>query len=273
MNWNYAISQKPIAYSNYISLIEDEVLFNWNSLSDCWNLFAWKANYDDINQIKLETYDTPQQDWGWILSYFINWKAIDFTLVMKYDSETELNTAIDDLKRKLAIPEWILEITVNWERRRALVSLTSLSFNRNRSQKTVQENVQISFKAMNFFYSKQADNRVFQITWNYSVDISYNWTAKSFFKTYMVFNVWNSWVNQVKITKDWYSIGVNQPINDWDVLIIDWVNKIITLNWNQIDYTGIFRRLEYWNNPFQITFNSWAVVNITTTIIYNKNRL
>lgn len=274
MIWKSLISQLPIGWEiKWTASISDGVLFNWQTLTDCETLFTSKGNYDDINKVKLETYDAPQVDGGWVLSYHINWKSIELNLIMRYDTEAELNAWIDNLKQRLAVAEWELEIEVNWEIRVAIVSLTWLTFNRDFKSKTIQSDIQINFEAMNHFYSKNQDSRTFFMTGDYNIDIWYTGTVYSFYKMYLVFNAWTSWITNIDIVKNWYTFSISEEITEWDILIIDGIEKTVTLNWNFVDYEGIFQRLDVWNNPFTINFNSWANVVCTNTLIYNKKRL
>lgn len=273
MLWN-TIAWLPIAWTllSGASVSEWWIIFNWFNLLDCWEL-ATQWNYDDINWIQLDTYNAPRTDWGGKLWYYINWKSIVFDMIIKEDTEEELNSQIDLLKKKLAKEDWLLEININWEYRVWTAYLTSLTFNRDFEKKTIQNNVQATFTLLNHLYSSEWDaiSQLWITSNSLAMDIDNNGTTECFFKTAIVFGAGNSWVTDISIVKDWYTLEVTNTFNDWDLLVIDWVNKEVLLNTVAIDYNGAFKELETWSNPFTININ-WTV-NVDITVLFNKNYL
>jgi len=254
------------------SLSEWGIIFNWFNLLDCAEIVA-EGNYDDINSVQLDTYNAPRIDWGGVLGYYINGKAINFNLIIKKDTETELNQTIDDIKKKLAVQEWLLEININWEYRVGKANLTALDFNRNFENKTIQSNVNISFTLTNHLYASEWESYIeLWVTSNsLALDVD-NWgTTKCDFKVALVFGAGNSWVDTISIAKDWFTLSISESISDWDLLVIDWVEKQVTLNWSDIDFDWPFRQLDVGSNPMTLNIN--GTVNVDMTILYNKNYL
>jgi hypothetical protein len=274
MIWQKAIWQLPVAGTTLsgISALVGWVIFNWFNLLNCWEIVV-EWNYDDINGVQLDTYNAPRIDGGWVLWYYINWKTITFNMVIKETDETWLNTKIDLLKKNLAVKEWLLEIVINWEKREWKANLTSFTVNRDFTKKTIQNNIQIMFALTNHMYASKgsAVSELWVTSNNLDLDIDNYWTTSCFYKTVVIFWNGNIAVDNVQILKDWYVLEINNSFSDGDILIIDWVNKVVTLNWSQIDFNWPFTELNTWSNPMQI--NTTGTLNVDITILFNVNYL
>jgi len=275
MIWN-TISQFPIAW--WINVLwwvnPSDILFNGINFLDCsqW-VYIDETNWDDINQINLKTYNAPQTDWWGFLSNFIRGKTINMRLVIVADTLEWLNDKMWEIRKRLAVRNSILSYKVNGEFREAEVNLQNLTFNRDYKNDKVQGNVQATFRAMNFFHSSVADGYYENIQTNLSnFDIENEWEVWCDYSLHLIFAPWNSGIDNIKIHKDWYIMEINQVCNDWDVLVIDWIEKEIIYNNNPtIDYEWPFVPLNIWSNPMQLEIN-WTV-NVDVTFVFNKNYL
>jgi len=270
----YSIAGEPLG-ALWLSYLTTSwlVIFNGYVISDCSEIFAEEWNYDDVNEIDLETYNAPQIDWGGVLWYFTRWKTLEFKIIIKANSLVELNDKLDELKSKLVKREWDLEININSETRVYKASLTDLKVNRDFAQENIQSDIRIQFRAMNDAYSKIATSETQNnVIWNISLDIQNEGTAKADFKVYIIFGVGNVWVNTITLINNWYSFIVNQSINDGNIIQIDWQDRKVMYNLTEIDYTWIFQQLQPWSNPMQLQFN-WTTLSCTVTTIFNKNWL
>jgi len=274
MLWETSIARQSIAWTQFKKKHSTKtgIIFNWFNLLDC-SEFVAEWNYDDINWVQLDTYNAPRVDGGWVLWYYINWKQIEFKLIIKKDTEEDLNDAIDLLKRELAVKDWILELKINWVYRRWEANLTGLQFNRDFEKKTILSSVTVSFNLTNHLYAEISDAYTEAwITWNnLALDIDNDWTTKCFYKLAFIFWSGNSWVDNIRVEHDWYFIEINKVLNDWDILLIDWVNKEVLFNTTAIDYDWVFTELNTGSNPIQISINWTPNVDITT--LFNKNYL
>lgn len=239
-------------------------IFNGLDLSDCWELSVDTSNYDDINAIDLDTYNAPRTDWGWVLGYFVRWKTLNVKMVVMKDTAEELNDTIDYLKLKLFKQEWILRIKINGKYRRIRASLTSINFNRDFENSTMLTNVDISFKAMENFQDEEPMNYTdVWVTDNvFDIDINNLW-ARTDHQIYMIFGSWIVWTDNIKIEQDWYTLEINQPINDWDILVFDWIEKQVLYNGTPIDYDWPFVQLETGSNSIRVSINGTFIADIT----------
>lgn len=264
MIW-WVVWQNPFAFVQQSWIWSSwDFIFDWFNISDCWEISVDTSNYDDMNRIDLDTYESPRTDWGWVLWYYLRWKIINIKVVVIKDTEEELNTLIDTMKLKLFKKEWILKIRVNWKYRQAKCNLTSLQFNRDFEKKTILTNVLISFATMENLHDENTtyNTEVWVNTPTLSLDINNNW-ARADYELYMIFWSGIVWTNLITIQKDWYTMTISQAISDWDILIIDWVEKQVTINGSQIDYDGPFVQLQNWSNPILVSINWTYIADIT----------
>ncbi len=276
MIWQYSIINKPIIWwqAKWFQKWDNvSVSFGGYTLQDCKDIFMEDWNYDDINKVQMDTYNAPRTDWGGLLGYYINGKKLDFRIILKSDDETDLNNKLDELKKNLWKPNQELKIEINGGFRVWVASMTSFSVNRDFSNDRIQDNIQVSFTALNHWYDEWIQLKTYNnVVGNISLDIENIGTTSAYYKIFIVFSPGNSWVNEVKVLQNWYTLTINQSINDSDILVIDWVEKeVIHNNVNEIDYSWIFQELETGSNPIQIQFN-WTVA-CTVSLLYNPNYL
>lgn len=249
-----------------------KIIFNWYNLLDCSELVT-EGNYDDVNWVQIDTYNTPRVDWGWLLGYFINWKTINFKMIINTDSEDSLNSKIDELKQKLGVKDWLLELEINWEYRSQKAYLSWLEFNRDFEKKSIQFNISATFVLLNHLQAEISDyqTELSVVSSPLLFDIDNGWTTSCFYSVYMIFGNWNASINTISLLQNWYTLTINQAITDQDVLVIDWIEKRITLNGNIIDYIWSFQELEVWSNILELQIN-WTL-NVDVTVLFNKNYL
>ena len=267
----WMILQFPIAYT--IPLIVDlsgNFVFNWVDLSDCWELAIDTSNYDDINQIDLDTYQAPRTDWGGVLWYYVRGKNINIKMIIKKNTEAELNDMIDYLKLKLFKKEWLLKIKVNWKYRQVKANLTSLDFNRDFESVWILSNVALSFKTMENFADENATygTETGVNTPTLSLDINNIW-MRTDYVLYLIFGAGVVWTQNITVQKDWYTMTINQAITDWGILIIDWINKKVSYNGVDIDYDWPFVQIENGSNPVLLSIDWTYIADITYLYFLN----
>jgi len=257
--------QYPIAFTLQSAVDSSgSFIFNGFDISNCWTLSIDTANYDDMNRIALDTYDSPRIDWGGVLWYFVNGKILNIKLIVIQDTEEELNTMIDTLKLKLFKKEWDLKVLINWTYRTIKCSLTSLNFNRDFEKKGILTNVVMSFTAMNNFQDEVAtyNTEVWVATPTLSLDIDNTW-ARTDYQVYMIFGAGVAWTNSITLGQDWYTLTVNETIADWDILVLDGIEKQVVLNGVAVDYDWPFVQIQNGSNPILISINWTYIADIT----------
>lgn len=256
-----------------LTLTQDIFVFDWNSLhSNTLWVRVTGVDYDDLWGIDIETYNSPQVDWGWVLSYLYHKKTITFSLSLYADTIPLLNELVDNFKKRTSKQEWLLEVTIDWVIRTCTATRSSLDFGRKYYNLNFLPNVKISFVTMSpHRVAKIWESKTYSITWNHYEDLDYKGTAPVYHKTYISFaSAGNSWITSLVINTRGTALTVTNSIINWDMLIVDGVNKVVTLNWTEIDYTWIFKPLVPWSNIVTYVFNWWAIVSATMNILYNK---
>lgn len=263
--------QFPLAFNLPFDQIgEANFAFNWFNLSDCWTISLDTSNYDDITDVDIETFNAPRNDWGGVLGWFIHRKRITLNLVIKKDSEAELNSTIDILKRKLAKPEGTLRIMVNGETRSCKASLSSLYFNRDFSIKTILSNVVVNFEIMGSLVSDIPK----YVT---ETDVSsplvpfdiLNESWRTDYKMYIIFKTVVD-TDAITISMWGFTLQILQEIATNDILIINWIAWNVTLNGETSDFDWPIVKLEEGNNPISVEINGTYSADIT--LLYYENR-
>jgi len=254
------------------STTQDDFVFNGYSLNNGTTRKVRTSNHDDLWVIDLNLFNTPRNDWWWVLWHFYREKTIILWMTLSADSSILLNELVDDFKKNTRETEWFLEITINGEIRRVKASITGLNFNRKYYQINFIQDIEISFTTIEpFFYKKTEESVTYTwITADFNEEITNNWTVKTEWVFYLIFWTWIVSLTSVSILTWEDTITINETITDSDVLIVDSNNKIVTLNWVEIDYDWVFLDLQVWYNPISFDFNGWSTVNCDITVIYKK---
>ena len=252
----------------------DIFVFNWYSLhkSD-GSVRVRNSNHDDLWSIKLDTFNAPRVDWGWVLWQYYRSKDISLDISLNADSVALLNALIDDFKKNTRKTEWWLEIYLDSTVRRVKASVVDLKFNRQYFNITFCQEVTITFRTMDPHWQEKnaTSSSYLWITADLNEEIENTGNVDVYPNFYFNFSsVVSLW--SVSIEMWWYSIGITETINTWDVLIIDWTNRDVTLNWTSIDYTWTFPLLEVWDNPVTFDFGSGTFSCDITVIYYTTYR-
>jgi len=263
------------AFWNWIvpsSLDQDIFVFNWYSMHKIdGSVRIRTSNHDDLWNIDLNTFNIPRNDGGWVLGHYYRSKTIDLSVTLKSNTSSWLNELIDEFKKNTKETEWRLEIKIDGVVRRVRASIANLKFNRQYFHITFCSDINISFQTMDphrqlkDYTSVTYNNK----TADFQEEITNSGTEKTYCKYYFIFNSGTNSLTGLEITIKWYILSIDWPLDANDILIIDWENKVVTLNWNEIDYTWIFQELEVWSNPIYFAFTGWAV-NVDITNIYTK---
>ncbi len=262
----YASGRRPLGTS-----IQDDFVFDWIWLQSNW-IRIRNIDYDDIWNIDFETYNKPQIDWWWVLSSLYNEKTVRLSLSLSAETVEDLQILIDNLKRRTAKTEWLLEIKVNWIVRQCKATRTELKFNRKYYNITFLPDVVLEFTTVApHRENKQQDSISYTLTGDLAEDLYYTGTTK----TFPIYNIILWWsgsasITGLTVTVLWISITITTPLTNNDVLIINSEKKFITLNWSELDYDWVFTPITYWNNIITFDFNSGATVNWGISILYNK---
>lgn len=244
---------------------------NWITIQDCVGEFVQSINYNDINEIDFDSYDAPLTDGGGVVWYFVRGKQLSLNMVLKWSDETDLNNKISNIKKLFYWDNNILQITVDWIPRIAVVSLLSLSFNQSQADKKILTNVVASFRAMNDFERLSPETSSYLwITTDWTEDVINIGEKNTNAKVVMIFWAWTANVDEVLIRVNGYELLISEAITAWDVLICDGINKFVTLNWVNIAYLWpVDLYLETGSNLMDFEFDGTTMtVEVDITVLY-----
>lgn len=252
-------------------LVTDDIIFNWFGFQNANVVTSFK---DDQNfpEISLQTFQNPIIDGGWILNRRFSSKDITLKGVLKTNTASEMEALIDTFKLKTSEVEGYLDIKIDWTYRRTKATCVKNDVFKRQNHDITRCPFEITFRTVEPFFYLRTKETYFEewVTANVNIDLAYYGTATAFPKVYFFF--WSvAWTNAVSVELNWNKIELAETITTNDILIIDCLEKIVTLNWTAIDYTWSFPSLLYWSNVFTILINGTFTCDIS--ILYPKNYL
>ena len=219
----------------------------------------------DYPSRRINIIDTPQGDGAILNDTFFSGRTILLSGVLRSGSSYDLNTLIDEFKLNLSFADKVLRWRVNDEIRTVNATVERISFG-------TKDNIYIPFTVVfisqNAYWSEgsQTSINLTGITSTQTEDISLN--VKSVYPKFVIgFNT--ATVSIVEITIQGIGITITEAITAADILIVDGKEKTITLNGTDIDYDGVFPKLEYGANSLVFTFT--GTYNADIGIFYDNN--
>jgi len=251
---------------------------NIDLVSLCWNT-SWYAikNWNELSldNVILEEYVSEIID-GWTIIDKRYWnKRVLFNLFIQGSDHNDLINKIQQLKRDLNEKNGKLYITRAWVSYMYTATCSSIVFPDPNPTKDFLDDVQISF-IITSPHGNIEEPEVIQLiteTTDFEKIINNTWTYKSYPKVILIGRVWASITDvNIELKKvweiTWNDVFINEAIGNWDVLIVDYNEKVVTINWTEIPFTWFLTPLEVGNNVFDFTFS--GTVDLDVYIIYNK---
>jgi len=270
---SFLFNTKPfnyIATSNVFIIIQDDITYNEYWLQNS-NIITSVVDFDNWHFISSEIYSNPLNDLWWELNYFFKEKVISLTWVIKMNNAEDLNNKIDELKKILWQNNKNIDIKVNWTIRRAKASCINIDslFNRQHYNITWLD-FNIKFRLVSWFLTeltKQNQSFVWLTSW-ITEEITNRWSVKTNPEINILLNS-ISWTNILVFSIWEREITINYTFINWDNIKIDCKEKIVTINWINVDYLWIFPILEVWINSYTINLNWIFDFNITLSYFNN----
>jgi len=242
------------------------------SIQDCATLYVSETNINDINQIDLSTYDSPQTDWWGVAGYYVRGKSIKLKMVIKEATVDLCTAAIGNLKKVMFGQEKDLLVLVLGEYRTCKANLTSFTVTQDDNKKMAF--IDIDLRAMEDFHlATNASVSYLGMTSNINPTITNNGEKDTYWQFIFVFSPWNTGITGLTITIDGYVLTLTQALVDGDVLVIDGENKQVLLNTVEIDYDWVVDcKLATGYNVVQIAFTA-TTLSYDLTEIHRVNFL
>lgn len=251
--------------------IQDDIIFNGFGLMNDKFKVSFKDD-QNLPVIDLVDFANPVIDWGGILNRRYAEKIITFRGTIKWANNTELLELIDLFKLKTSKIEWFLDIKHGDKYRRTKATVVSSDVFPMEHYNIDWTNFKISFKTVDpFFYD--VNSEVYTDTWitgDRYMEFTYNWTATANIITYIVF--WTTvGTNEISLSLWDKKITLSENIPSNSIVIMDWINKVVKIGNDEVDYSGRFPSIENWSNQFLLEIN--GTMSCDVTIIYKNNYL
>lgn len=246
---------------------QDDIAINgfWLQNEYIITSFLWEQNNIDFTN-----FDLPKTNGRGLLWYYERGKKIDLKIIVKWVDKYDFQDRLDELRKNLFIPESRLDVKYNWTIRRIKVNCLSAPKNIEHYNNTFLQ-LDLSFETLEpFFYDINYQTSSFlNRTANFNEEITNLWTAISETKIFLAFKTWISWVNNIIITFWDKVMTLNETITDNDVIIINWEDKTVQINWIDVDYNWVFTPLEINSNIINFTIN--GVYNCDINVLNKVN--
>jgi hypothetical protein len=251
------------------SLVVDGQFVYWNYVLHKTDFVrATAINYDDANNIDIDTFNNPLDDWQTATSYYIRWKVINVKWVISKDNSDELNQEIDTFKSHIFVPEQKLSIKVNGEVREATAYCSWVNFARDYYHiNFVPFDVSFVITSEVWETFKYESHTVSWLTTTLVNEVINYWKFKA--KPVIIITINSTTATNEVIVTLWSStITISETLVANDIIIIDRENLTITINDVQVDYIWTIPSLEQWRNAYTVQMN--GTYNYDVTINYKK---
>ena len=251
--------------------ITDDLIFNGLWLQNQF-IITSKIDFWNMPKTNLLTYTNPKSDWWGVLDRFFKDRTITIEGVILWIDADDLETRIDAIKKVLSVKTWYLQMKIKGTYRRILATLTNQDiFDRNHSDIT-RAPFKLTFKAMQPFRSEKewVAKTFYWITTDINEDITNDGSEYS----EPIINILirdASNVSQLVNTIWNNSLTINTTLNQWDIFEINCIDKVVSLNWNSIDFSWRFPTFESWVNIYSMDSN-W-IFEYDIAILFPKNYL
>ena len=269
----------PQAFDEAFWLVQFED-YNFTSLCESRTLgtgiISW--TWEHSISADLEDYVAQLVDWGGIINKKYGNKRISFNLYIEWEDYDDLILRIDTLKAQTQKVEGNLYIKVRGKWRVYTATISDVIVPSLKASHNFIEWVQITFLVTSGVWKeKDLTSEVIQVTWVSEKIIPNKGTYEAFpLISISCANTWNSITGiNINIRRLWevwgFDIYINETITNNDLIIFDYRTKMVTLNWNEIQFFNPMTPLPVGNNVVAITPTGTA--NFTATISYNKTYL
>ncbi len=233
---------------------------NWNSLS--------------LDNIEITEFVSNLVDWWSVINKKYWNKKVSFALYIQGLDHNDLIEKINSLKKLTQKENWSFYITYWWVSYKYTATLTSIQIPNFSTLDDFIDEIVLEFLFTSPHWQVE-EPIVFN--WTYTDDfqkiVNNSWNYKTYGKFILVWKTWNNITNiNLEIKAPWEVswLSTNFDLTFWvdDVVIIDYNEKTITLNWTELVFTWYMVPFETWNNVINFSF-IWDV-NLDTYILYNK---
>lgn len=241
---------------NIWNLNLDDLSFNdyWlqnENIITVWEWF-WLRDTSDTRNVFI---DKPQGDGQILNSTFLWGRTMQIKWALVADNPSELNDLIDEFKLQLSFPNKLLKWKVNGIERQILATIDwNISFEEHNRLYIF---FTVNFKSQSSYWRLKNNESVLLeniSSNNITEDISYKY--KQCLPTFIFWvKTWS--ITELTIKNNGIGITINETINAWDIIYINWELWKIYKNWVEIDFNNVFPLIVFGSNNLNI-LTTWT---------------
>lgn len=262
LNWNVI---NATVLSGDLTL--DNISFNNYWLQNTKIITEWEWFWlRDYPWVRIDLTDSPQSNWQILNDVFFWGRTININWILVAEDKDSLDDLIDEFKLKVSFPNKLLKWKVKWKQRQLLATVSNLSF---WTKTEIYVPFNLTFTSQDsFWYEKDLNSFLLENVSDNNIveDVTINYK-----ETYPLFIIWiKTWsITSLEIKNNGIWLTINETINAWDVIYIDWLNSQILINGVDSDSTWIFPLFENWSNNLTIDIIWTYTADIS--VIYRNN--
>ncbi len=248
-----------------------DIIFNTYSLQST-EVITQNITMEDFPNIEYTDYNIPRWDWKGFTSKFFRNRNIKVSWILKSDSNLSLNVLIDSFKKYMSQTSGIFKYKVQWEYRQISATCTDLKIDRKHYNITfIPFELTLTTTDSFFYLSSNLTATDSGTTSPFTIEINNEWTAVSLPQVYMTFS-WVTAPTSVSLALNGRTlIYTATTIVNSDILVFDCLNKVVTLNGVNKEYSWTFPEMITGTNSLVFTINS--AFTCAYSILYRKNFL
>lgn len=258
------VATYPVAFNGYnlMSLCSDSV----------WVIIQ-SMNAYDVTWIDVTAFSSALAD-GWSVINKKYWnKSISMTLFLQGSSHNDLIARLDELKQKTQGIEANFDITV-WDGiRRYAATVTGFQVPAFKKTDDHIQWIEVEMLITSPFWTKTAMSQTYAqgMTADFSKVVQNNGTYKAYPIVELITNAWSTLsAVSIEMKKIWetsgYTIGITTAIPPSSVVIFDFIEKKVTVNDVEVNFTGVMMPMQVWQSVF--TFDMTWTIDVNVYILH-----
>lgn len=258
------VATYPVAFNGYnlMSLCSDSV----------WVIIQTMNAYD-VTWIDVTAFSSALSDGGSVINKKYWNKTISMTLFLQGSSHNDLIARLDELKQKTQGVEANFDITV-WDGiRRYEATVTWFQVPPFRKTDDHIQWIEIEMLITSPFWKKTAMSQTYVQgkTTDFSKVVENTWTYKTYPIVELITNAWSTLsAISIEMKKIWepsgYTIGITTAIPPSAVVIFDFIEKKVTVNDVEVNFTGVMMPMQVWQSVF--TFDMTWTIDVNVYVLH-----
>lgn len=250
-------------------------------MSLCWSttgVIIQTMNAHSLQNIDLTSFVSSLSDWGGVINKKYSNKNISLTLFIQWTSASDLIARIDELKNNMQDVESNFDILVDWTVRRYTATVTSIIIPSFRKYDDYVDWIEVEMLITSPHWSNPifAQTYVQWMTTDFSKVVQNEWTYKVYPIIQVITNTGSTltwiWITHKKVWQTtWYTVSIAETINPDSVVIFDYVNKKVTINDVEVNFSWIMMPMDVWQSVFDFDL-TWTI-NVNAYVLHNPTYL